>query len=686
MVVGVAREPGKVGHFVFRNLLDGGFAGTIWPVNPRADEILGHKCYPNVSSLPGTPDLAIIAVPAVLVPGVITDCGAAGITSAVVLSAGFKETGPAGARLERELVEAATAGGVRLLGPNSLGLVANAGHLNAAFAGSLPRQGGVAFLSQSGALGTAILDESAGGGPGIAYFVSLGNRSDVAEHDLFTAWEGDPAVRVAAGYLESVKDGAAFLSAARSFVKHAPLVLLKAGTSDAGARAVSSHTGSLAGSDVAYDSALRDVGVLRVGTTEQLMDAALVFDLLPIPRGPGLAMLTNAGGLGVLATDEAERRDVPLASLESSTVAALRECLPDAAAFYNPVDVLGDAPPQRYADAIAALTADPGVQVLLVMLTPQAMSQPRETAEAVVMAARATDIPVVACFAGGDAVAEARDVLREGGVPCYPSPERAVFAASLLEEYRRMRAEEHVELVAPQFEVDTAAAILTAAREEGLGFVTDEAAARVAAAFGIPVPCGSVGKDLTEAQRIAEECGFPVAMKVSSPDILHKSDVGGVVTGVADSTQLAADYEALLGRIRRRAPGASLNGVYVQRMVEGGRELIVGIDRDATFGPLLMVGLGGVYVEVLKDVTFRLCPVSPKQAKRMLASLLGYALLRGVRGEQAADLDAAADIISRVSWMAALLPQIVELDINPVIVRDRGLGATAADVRIGIGG
>jgi len=685
-VVGVAREPGKVGHFVFRNLLDGGFPGDVWPVNPNAEEILGHTCYRDVTRLPGVPDLAIVAVPAHLVPSVVDQCAGVGITSVIVLSAGFKETGPAGARLERELAQVAAAGGVRVLGPNSLGLVATPSHLNAAFAGSLPRVGGVAFLSQSGALGTAILDESAAGGPGIAYFVSLGNRADVAEHDLLAVWEDDPAVRVAAGYLESVRDGAAFLSAARSFTRKRPLVLLKAGTSDAGARAVSSHTGSLAGSDVAYDSALRDCGALRVHTAEELMDAALAFDLLPIPEGPGVGLLTNAGGLGVLATDEAERRGLSLASLSAETVSALRSCLPDAAAFYNPVDVLGDADPQRYADAIAALLADDGVHSLLVMLTPQAMSRPVETAEAILSAVKGCDVPVVACFAGGDAVEEARALLREGGVACYPSPERAVFAASLIERYRVIRSVGLDVAEKPAADVATAAALLATARASRRPFVIDEVAAMVAECFGIPVPCGSVAADLTEARRIAAECGYPVALKVSSPDILHKSDVGGVVVGLRDEAALDVAYDQLLERIRRRAPGAAVAGVYVQKMAESGRELIVGINRDATFGPLLMVGLGGVYVEVLKDVTFGLCPVSPSGAKDMLSSLTGYALLRGVRGEQPADLDAAADIISRVSWMAVELDDVIELDINPVIVLNRGQGAVAADIRIGIGG
>lgn len=685
-VVGVAREPGKVGHFVFRNLIDGGFSGAVWPVNPKADQILGHPCFASVEALPKTPDLVIVAVPAQAVTEVIRQCAVVGVSSAIVLSAGFKETGPAGARLERELVQVAAAGGVRLLGPNCLGLVATPRCLNAAFAGSLPRAGGVAFLSQSGALGTGILDDSASGGPGISYFVSLGNRADVAEHDLLAQWEDDPSVRVAAGYLESIRDGEAFLAAARSFTRKRPLVLLKAGTSDAGARAVSSHTGSLAGSDVAYDSALRDCGALRVRTTEELMDAALAFDLMPIPDGPGVALLTNAGGLGVLATDEAERRGLSLASLDAETVAALRACLPEAAAFYNPVDVLGDADPQRYEDAIRALLADDGVHSLLVMLTPQAMSRPVETAQAIIAAARGSQVPVIACFAGGDAVEPARAALREAGVACYPSPERAVFAASLIERYRVIRSSRPDTMERPMADSSAAVAKLSEAKRLRRAFVTDQIAAEVAADFGIPVPCGAIATDFHSAKRIADECGYPVALKVSSPDILHKSDVGGVVVGIEDPEALLNAYDALLDRIRRRAPGAAVAGVYVQKMANAGRELIVGINRDATFGPLIMVGLGGVYVEVLKDVTFALCPVSPKRAKEMLASLTGYALLRGVRGEQAADIDAAADIISRVSWMAVLLPDVVELDINPVIVLDRGQGAVAADIRIGIGG
>ena len=685
-MVGVSREPGKVGHFVFQNLITGGYDGDVWPVNPRADEILGRPCFPSVTSLPDVPDLVVVAVPALAVAAVITECGAKGVHSAIVLSAGFKETGAVGAKLERELLDAARAAGVELLGPNSLGLVATHSHLNAAFAGALPLPGGVAFLSQSGALGTAILDESASGGAGLAYFVSLGNRSDVDESALLRAWRTDANVKVAAAYLESVKDGPAFISAAREFTQHAPFVVLKAGTSDAGARAVSSHTGSLAGSDAAYNAAIAAAGALRVRSSEELLDAALAFDLLEVPSHAGTVILTNAGGLGVLATDEAERCSLQLASLENETVERLRELLPPAAAFYNPVDVLGDAPPQRYADACAVMLDDPSVHSLLVLFTPQGVSEPVATAERIVAAAAGSKKPVAACFAGGASQDEARAVLRHGGVPCYPTAERAVRVFALLDAQRGRLAEATETPQRPDADVEAARAVLDQVRASGNTFATDENAASVAENFGIPTPAGGLATSLVEARAIAATCGYPVVLKVSSPDILHKSDVGGVVVNVKDEVALNEAYETLLETIRHRVPGAAIRGVYVQAMAAKGRELIVGIDRDATFGPMLMVGLGGVYVEVLRDVTFRLCPVTSRQALEMLSELKGYALLRGVRGEVPADIEAAAQIISAVSWLAVLLPEVVELDINPVIVGDRGTGALAADVRIGIGG
>ncbi|MBI5231777.1 MAG: acetate--CoA ligase family protein [Coriobacteriales bacterium] len=685
-VVGVARDPGKVGHFVFRNILDAGFEGALYPVNPNATEILGHRAYPSLRDLPGPVDLVVVAVPAPAVAQVIDDAAAADIDSAIVLSAGFKETGPAGARLEREIVERARAGGVRVLGPNSLGLVSTPGALDAAFAGARPRHGSVAMLSQSGALGTALLDKAADGPPGLAYFVSLGNRSDLAEDELLEAWCDDDAVSVVGAYLESVSDGDAFVRAAGDLAQVKPLLVLKAGSSDAGARAVSSHTGSLAGSDVAYDAALHATGALRVRDIEELLDGLSAFAMQPIPAGRGVAILTNAGGLGVLATDAAERFGVELAGLDRCTVEALQASLPPAAAFYNPVDILGDADPERFGVAARALAADDEVASIIVMLTPQAMTQPLQTARLVAEAV-ANGPTTLACLAGGDSLEPARDALREAGIPVFESPERAVRALSLMERWAA-RPEKHLRDRGEVEGIDheRIAAIIEASRAQGREFVTDADAAAVAASCGIPVPGGGLAEDLEHAREIALLVGYPVVLKIVSPDILHKSDVGGVIAGIADEAELASAYQELRNRVQRRAQHAWVQGVYVQAMVPAGRELIVGTDRDPTFGPLLMVGLGGVLVEVLRDVTFRICPVTDAEAKEMFAELRGYPILKGVRGSGAADLDAAAHLVSRVSELACSTPDILEMDINPVIVGDVGEGALAVDIRIGIGG
>lgn len=685
-VVGVARDEGKVGHFVFDNIR-ASFSGTVWPVNPHAAEIHGHRCYPTLEALPGVPDLVVVAVPAEAVPDVMRECVTRGVGAVVVLSAGFKEVGPRGAALERELAAVAREGGVRLLGPNTLGLVSLPACLNAAFAGALPRRGGVAFLSQSGALGTAVLDESSREGAGLAAFVSLGNRADVTEADLLDRWREDPQVSAAAGYLESVADGPAFIASASEFARVKPLVLLKGGTSDAGAKAVSSHTGSLAGSSAAFHAAALRTGAVLAADSEALLDAMLAFDLgRPFAEG-GVAIVTNAGGLGVLASDEAARSGVEIAVLSLTTVNALRAGLPAAAAVYDPVDLLGDADADRYRLALSAILADEGVGAVLVLLTPQAMTPAEEIARVLTRFASETDRAVVACFAGGRAVDAAHTLLRDAGIPCYPTPERAVRALALLDARRRVATVAAADRVRPDT-VDRALAssIVTRLGAEGPRMADFEDAGMLLDAYSIPRVTSGLAADAAEASDIAERVGFPVALKISSPDITHKSDVGGVLLDLADAHAVQSGFGELLTRVRRRAPAAHLRGAVVQHQIAPGREVIVGVERDPVFGPLLMVGLGGVHVEVLRDVTFSLCPVTPAEARGMLRSLRGFALLMGVRGTPPADIDALTELISRVSWLAHDEPLIAELDLNPVIVAERGGGACVADLRIGIGG
>jgi acetate---CoA ligase (ADP-forming) len=685
-VVGAAREERKVGRFVFDNLLDAGFAGPVYPVNPKATEIRGRTCYPSLSKVPAPVDLAVIVVPPAAVAGVVAECPKVGCHAAIVITAGFKETGREGAQLERALLETAKASGVRILGPNCLGLIATPAHLDASFAATVPQPGGIAFMSQSGALGTAILDWAAGESIGLSYFASLGNKADIDEVDFLRAWTDEENAAVVVAYLESVSDGAAFVKAASELVQRKPLLAVKSGGSEAGARAVSSHTGSLAGSEQAYEAAFRKAGIVRAHTVEELFDFAVAFSRQPLPQGEGLAILTNAGGPAIMATDACEKLGVALASLDPATISALHDALPPAAALYNPVDVLGDAGADRYRAAGRLLASDPNVRALLVILTPQATSEILETAEAVAELARVSGKTTFACFMGEVQVAPAKAALAAWRVPDYPFPEHAVSALKAMQTYRAHLARPVVEC--PRLDVDAkaASAVIQTARAAHREFVTEEAAAEVARAYGIPTPRGGVASSLAAAKKLAGELGYPLVMKIASPDILHKSDIGGIRLGISDDSALVDAYEDILANARNRMPDAQVWGVELQEMASEGVEVIVGVNRDPTFGPLLLFGLGGIYVEVLKDVALRLCPVSEAEAREMIGEIRSAALLRGARGRPAADIDAVIDVLVRTSRLAVDLPEILELDINPLIVREHGQGAVAADIRIGIGG
>lgn len=685
-VVGASRDEAKVGYAVFANLLAGGFAGTVFPINPSAEPILGRPAYPSLTALPEVVDLAVVVVPAQATIPVIEECGARGVPAAVVISAGFRETGPAGADLERRMLEAARAGGVRILGPNCLGFIATASGVNASFAPLMPAPGTISFLSQSGALGTAVLDWAAGEGIGLAHFVSLGNKADISEVDLIRAWGDEPATGVVVAYLEGIADGEGFVLAAQELGRRAPLIALMAGSSEAGARAVSSHTGTLAGSKAAYTAAFRKAGVIEAATVQELFDFAEGFSRQPLPAGPGVAILTNAGGPAILATDACERVGVRLARLGADTVEALRGVLPAAAALYNPVDVLGDADASRYETAARILVRDPAVNSLLVVLTPQAMTQAEDTARAVAAVASDAGVTTLAVFMGDRSVAAAVRALKDAGIAAYSFPEQAVATLGAMERHagQRMRAPDPPMGVPADYHVVRAA--LDHARDAGRTFITEESAGRIARAYGLAVPGSGLARDRTEAHVLAERIGYPVVLKIASPDILHKTDIGGIALDIVDTAALDVAYERMMSSVRHRMPDAHVWGVTVQRQLPPGHEVIVGVHRDPSFGPVLMFGLGGVYVEVLKDVAFRLCPVTPTEARSMIEEIRGYGVLRGARGAAPADIDSIVDAICRVSALAIDFPEVTELDINPLIVGRRGDGAFAADIRIGIGG
>ncbi len=683
-IIGASTTPGKVGHDILRNMLSSGFAGEVYPVNLHADEILGKKCYPSVLEIVEEIDLAVIVVPAPAVLSVTEECGKKGVKTAIVISAGFKEAGPEGIERERRLGELGREWGIRIVGPNCLGVMSTSNGLNASFAAGMPKRGNVGLMSQSGALATAIIDWSIQQGVGYSKFVSFGNGVDVGVVDLLRAWEDDEDTTVIVAYIEGLPNGPEFMEVARQVSMKKPVIVVKSGSTEAGARAVSSHTGSLAGSEQAYTAAFLQSGVIRAHSVEELFDLAIAFSYQGAPRGRSVAVVTNAGGPGIMATDAVERVDLRLAGLDPETVRTLRTRLPEASNFYNPVDVLGDADAERYAFAVENLLRDPNVDGVVAVLTPQTMTRAKETAEGLALAAAQSEKPVLACFMGGEAMAEAIDVLNERRVPAYLYPERAVEALAKMAVYREWREEPPDELIRVVPYADGVREVFAEARAQGRVNLGEVEARAVLQAYGLKVPESRIAESAEEAAQRAEEIGFPVVMKIISPDILHKSDLGGVRLGVSGRQEAMDAYELMMLRIHRYAPDAMLRGVLVQELVAGGREVIIGSTRDPQFGPLVMFGLGGIYVEVLKDVSFRLAPFGQRHARRMIDETRAAPLLRGARGEKPSDLDAIVDTLLVVSQMVTDFPEIVEMDINPLKVGESGEGAVAVDARITI--
>lgn len=685
-VVGASRNVRGLGHTVLKNIIDFGYKGRIYPVNPNADSVLDLKCYPNLSSIPDKVDVVVVVVPAPVVVPTIKEAVEKGIKGAVIITAGFREVGPEGLAAEREIVRIAREGGMRILGPNILGVIDAQARFNATFAAAKPEEGAIAFVSQSGALLTAVLDWAVREQVGFSKIVSLGNKADISEIDLFRALEDDPETRVIVAYLEGVTNGDEFRKAAKELTKKKPLVVVKSGGTAAGSRAVSSHTGSLAGSDAAYDAAFKQTGILRAPTMQDLFDVSLAFAYQPLPKGKRLAIVTNAGGPGILATDACERKGLQLATFDPETIAKLREGLPSTANVYNPIDVIGDAAADRYELAIECAMADPNVDALLVLLTPQTMTEIEKTAEITVRAAQRGIKPVLASFMGGHAVEEGIRILKEGRVPNYAFPERAVEALVAMNRYRDWTEAPEEEPVAIKVDREAAAAVIKQAREAGRNSLGDLEARGVMEAYGLRLPGNKLATSPEEAVAFAREIGYPVVMKIVSPDILHKSDIGGVKVGLQNDAEVENAYHTIRGNALRYMPEAEIWGVSVQEMIKPGREVILGVTYDSQFGHLIMFGLGGIYVEVLKDVAFRLAPLTRREAEAMIREIRTFPLLAGVRGQQPADLDAVIDALLRVSQLVTDFPEIIELDVNPLVVNPVGGGATAVDARIILAG
>jgi acetyltransferase len=678
-VIGASQDEDKVGHSVLKNLLRFGYKGKVFPINPRASEILGIKCHPSAREVSSQIDLGVIVVPARAVPSVIEDLIANGCKACVIITAGFKEIGSQeGVELEKRIVAMARDAGMRIVGPNCFGIINPHNGLNATFGRDMPGKGHMAFMSQSGALCVAVLDWALGVGIGFSKVISMGNEADLTEVDYMEALARDEKTRVILGYIEGVQDGRRFLEAAERIGREKPIVFIKAGGTRAGARAAASHTGSLAGSEKAFRAAFKQAGIVPATSIEELFDIAAGFAHQQVPRGSRLAIVTNAGGPAIMASDAAERLGLTLPNLAPETVQHLRERMPPEVSLNNPVDLIGDADVERYKIASERVLEDPNVDGCIFILSPQAATEVEGNAELVGTMAEKTDKPVLSSFMGRVSLGRANDILKDHSVPNYSYPERAVNAFRAMAEYSRWLRTPRAE--PRRFEVDDHGAeeVLEKALAEGRREIADTDGRKILSAYGFRTPKTILARSSKEAIAAAEEIGYPVVMKIAAKDILHKTDLGGVTVGLEAPEQVKIAFLDMTSR----AQGYLVQGVSVQEMIRGGKEMILGMSCDSTFGPLLLFGLGGIYVETLKDTSFRIAPVNEEEARNMITEIRAYSILQGARGEPASDIDKTVECILRLSQFVLDKPLVTELDINPLIVLPQGQGAVAVDCRM----
>ena len=675
-VIGASREPGKLGHDAVRNLVEHGYQGPIYPVNPRADVVYGRRVYPTIADVPDPVDLAVIVVPARHVEAAVEACGERGLRAVIVVSGGFGEVGPDGAAAEARLAQTAQKYDMALLGPNCIGTIDTHTPLNTTFIAPYPQPGEIALLSQSGALVATILDRAERGGMGFSRIVSLGNEADVTESAMLEAVAADSHTRAISAYIEGVADGRTFLQTASRIAQEKAIVALKVGRGEAGAQAVSSHTGALAGTEAAYEAAFRRAGVLRADTLEAMLNWSRALAMQPLPRGNRVAVLTNAGGPGVLAVDALEAAGMQLAPLTEATRDFLRPRVPPASSLANPVDILAGSGPATYALCLDALLRDETVDAVVVITAPQDWFDPVTLAE-IVADLQSKAKPVLTAIMGPTPDSPAADLLRRRRIPNFDLPEHPGSALGAMWRRRQwLDAGTDDSPTMPEPAPDRVRAREIAA--QGEGWLPAETAESLLCAYGIPTAGGGLATTVDEALALAEETGYPVALKLAAADVTHKSDVGGVALDIESPEALREAFAALLERAG--AYTTSIEGAYVQRMVRGGVELIAGVVRDPQFGPLAMLGSGGTQVELLGDVTFELAPVTRRQVAAMLERTTAGRLLAGYRGGPTADRDAVIDTLQRLAGLALDVPAIAEIEMNPLIALAEGV--FAVDVRV----
>jgi len=682
-VVGASKTAGKIGYSLVNNIKKSGFKGKIFPINPKEKEILGLNCYNSINEVPDDIDTAIFAVPARKVLDTAQECGQKGVKNLVVLTAGFKEIGREGMELEKKFLSICKKYNMRMLGPNCVGFLDTHTPVNATFLRNFPPQGEIAFISQSGAMLASILDWSQSAGIGYSKIYSLGNKADMNEVDCIKEAADDPNTKVIICYLEDVSYGSEFLKVASEVTRKKPVVVLKSGTSQAGAKAASSHTGALAGSDLAYNIAFDKCGVLRVDSMTELFDLASLFINQPVPKGNRVAVITNAGGPGIIATDKIESNGLTMSQLTKETIDELRENLPPEAGIYNPVDVLGDAKADRFKFALEKVLKDQNVDSVVVLLCPVAVTQPIETAHAIIELNKANPgKTLIAAYMGGPALAEGTKMLSDNGIPTFAMPEPAIVALAGMSKYTWMR-ERGLDKIVSDFKPDqkTIKSIFYDVKRDNRLTLLGSEAAEVIAAYGIAEIPNKLTQSPEEAAAAADKMGYPVVLKIASPKILHKTDVGGVKVGLKSSSEVKSAFIKIMESVHQYLPEVIPHGIEVQKMAPKGVELIVGMTRDVQFGPMIGFGLGGIYVNLLKDVSFRLAQnLTNSEIKEMIAETKAYSLMKGFRGEKPVDIDAASEVIKRVAMLAVDYPEIMEIDINPIFAYEHGVAAL--DVKI----
>ncbi len=683
-IIGATDDLTKVGGLIMANMIKGGYKGGLYPINPKREEVQGVKAFPSIDQVGEPVDLAVIIIPAKFVNGEIEKIGKIGCKAAIILTAGFKEESHEGAVLEKEILATAAKYGVRIMGPNCFGNINVETGLNTTFNMFVPEFGNISILSQSGAVGSSILDwgcntESIG----MSKFMTFGNKSDVDEADVIEILGNDDKTEVIGMYIEGMGDGTRFIKAVEAMPKSKPMVVFKSGRTAAGSKAASSHTGSLAGADEVYNVVFKKLNIYRPKDLDEMFDVLSVMSLCKPMKGKGVALITNAGGLGVMSADASFSDEyICAAELTDATKQLIRERVPTVANATNPIDVRGDAKAEYFQESIRIAAKDPNVAAIAVMSSPLDTADLESVAKGIVEVAKEINIPLVTCFAGGFKCAKATQIVREGGLVCFPTPDRELRALSAL---RRYYLNDHAKKTVMNYPSvkgkEVAQKILSDAKAEGRRALTESEGKQIFAAYGVPVPGEATVNNTDEAVAACNKIGYPVVMKILSPDIQHKTDVGGVVVGVKNADDAKESFNKIMASCKAAKPEARLDGVSIQQMVSG-QEVILSMVRDENFGPVISFGLGGIFVEILKEISQAHVPMTEEALDEMITSTKAYKLLAGARGQAAADIIALKDTIRRIILISIDNPEIHELEINPVIVGKKGSGCWAVDALI----